>query len=157
MKTADLIDSHAKDLALVHLPFRRFGTRTHFAAQVQTVKCFEDNTEVRAQLETQGEGRVLVVDGGASTRIAILGDILAGLAIKNGWAGLILNAAIRDSNEIDQMDTLVFALGTSPVKSAKEGWGKVGQKIGFGGVAFEPNDWVYGDADGVLLSKKQLV
>lgn len=157
MKTADLIDDHAADLALVHLPFRRFGARTQFAAQVQTVKCFEDNTEVRAQLETPGNGRVLVVDGGGSTRIALLGDILANLAIKNGWAGLILNAAIRDSAEIEQMDTLVFALGTSPVKSAKEGWGKVGQKVGFGGVMFEPGDWVYGDPDGVLHSKKQLV
>jgi regulator of ribonuclease activity A len=83
--------------------------------------------------------------------------MLAELAIKNGWAGLILNAAIRDSADINTMETLVFALGTSPVKSAKEGWGKVGAKISFGGVAFEPDDWVYGDADGVLFSKKKLV
>lgn len=112
---------------------------------------------MRAQLETPGEGRVLVVDGGGSTRIALLGDMLADLAIKNGWAGLVLNAAIRDSADIEQMDTLVFALATSPVKSAKEGWGKVGCKIGFGGVTFEPGDWIYGDADGVLHSKKKLV
>lgn len=157
MKTADLIDDHAADLTLVHLPFRQFGTRSHFAGQIQTVKCFEDNTEVRAQLETPGKGRILVIDGGGSTRIALLGDMLATLAIKNGWAGLILNAAIRDSADINTMDTLVFALGTSPVKSAKEGWGKVGTKISFGGVAFEPDDWVYGDADGVLFSKKKLV
>lgn len=157
MKTADLIDDHAADLTLVHLPFRRFGKNSHFAAQIQTVKCFEDNTVVRAQLETPGEGRVLVVDGGGSTRIALLGDMLADLAIKNGWAGLVLNAAIRDSADIEQMDTLVFALATSPVKSAKEGWGKVGCKIGFGGVTFEPGDWIYGDADGVLHSKKKLV
>ena len=157
MKTADLIDSHAADLTFVHLPFRRFGTRPHFAAQVQTVKCFEDNTEVRAQLETPGEGRVLVVDGGGSTRLALLGDMLADLAIRNGWSGVILNAALRDSAEINRMDTLVFALGTSPVKSAKDGWGKVGIKVAFGGVAFVPGDWVYGDADGVLHSPKKLV
>ena len=113
MKTADLIDEHAKDLRLVHLPFRRFGRTPHFAAPVQTVKCFEDNTVVRAQLETHGDGRVLVVDGGGSTRIAILGDMLADLAIKNGWAGLVLNATIRDSAEIDEMNTLVFALGAA--------------------------------------------
>ena len=156
MKTADLIDSHAARLALVHLPFRRFGTAASFAAPVQTVKCFEDNTVVRAQLEKPGEGRVLVVDGGGSTRIAIVGDILADLAIKNGWAGLVLNASIRDSAEIDQMGTLVFALSTSPVKSAKEGWGKVGCEISFGGVRFNPGDWVYGDADGVLHSSSKL-
>ncbi len=157
MKTADLIDDHAADLTLVHLPFCQFGTKPHFAAQVQTVKCFEDNTEVRAQLETPGAGRVLVVDGGGSTRIALLGDMLAELAIRNRWAGLVLNASIRDSAEINEMDTLVFALATSPVKSAKEGWGKVGHSIAFGGVTFAPGDWIYADADGVLHSQKKLV
>lgn len=156
MKTADLIDSHAEKLTLVHLPFRSFGKSPQFAAQVQTIKCFEDNTVVRAQLETPGEGRVLVVDGGGSTRIALLGDILADLAIKNGWAGLVVNAAIRDCAEIDEMETLVFSLGTSPVKSAKEGWGKVGCPIAFGGVQFKPGGWIYGDADGVLYSSEKV-
>ena len=157
MKTADLIDTNAKDLTLVHLPFRQFGTVPDFAAPIQTIRCFEDNTVLRAQLETPGEGRVLVVDGGGSTRIAILGDILADLAIKNGWAGLVMNASIRDSAEINEMNTLVFALATSPVKSAKLGWGEVGGKISFGGVTFAPGDWIYGDADGVLHSTKKLV
>ncbi len=83
--------------------------------------------------------------------------MLADLAIQNGWAGLILNAAIRDSAEINQMNTLVFALATSPVKSAKRGWGAIGEPVNFGGVKFHPGDWVYGDADGVLHSKKRLV
>ena len=144
-------------MSLVHLPFLQFGQKKHFAAQIQTVKCFEDNTVVRAQLETPGEGRVLVVDGGGSTRIAILGDMLAELAISNNWAGLVLNAAIRDSAEISELNTLVFALATSPVKSAKECWGRVGCEIEFGGVKFCSGDWVYGDADGVLHSKKKLI
>ncbi|QBF30163.1 ribonuclease E activity regulator RraA [Thalassococcus sp. S3] len=156
MKTADLIDNHAEKLSLIHLPLRQFGTKTHFAGPVQTVKCFEDNTIVRAQLETPGEGRILVVDGGGSTRIALLGDMLAQLAIDNGWAGIVLNAAIRDSVEIADMDTLVFALATSPVKSAKEGWGKTECPIHIGGVEIIPGDWLYGDADGVLHSKVKL-
>lgn len=157
MKTADLIDNHADELSLVHLPFRRFGKKQYFAGPVQTVKCFEDNTVLRAQLEKPGEGRVLVVDGGGSTRIAILGDMIAEMATTNGWAGLVINAAIRDSAEIDEMALLVFALASSPVKSAKEGWGKAGCDIHVGGVNITPGDWIYGDADGVLLSKKQLV
>jgi len=156
MKTADLIDNHANKLSLVHLPFSRFGARDHFAAPVQTVKCFEDNTIVRAQLETPGAGRVLVVDGGGSTRIALLGDMLAQLAIDNGWSGIVLNAAIRDCAEIEQMNTLVFALATSPVKSAKEDWGKSGCAIHVGGVLISPGDWLYGDADGVLHSSENL-
>ncbi len=156
MKTADLIDSHANKLTLVHLPFRKFGAKPFFRGQTQTVKCFEDNTEVRAQLEQPGEGRILVVDGGGSTRIALLGDILADLAITSGWAGIVVNGAIRDSAEIDAMPIAVFALATSPVKSAKEGWGKVGCPISFGGVAFTPGGWIYGDADGVLYSDEEL-
>lgn len=156
MKTADLIDSHASKLTLVHLPFRKFGAKPFFRGRVQTVKCFEDNTEVRAQLEQPGEGRILVIDGGGSTRIALLGDILADLAITSGWAGIVVNGAIRDSAEIDAMDMTVLALGTSPVKSAKEGWGKVGCRISFGGVTFASGGWIYGDADGVLYSDEEL-
>lgn len=157
MKTADLIDNHAADLSLIHLPFRMFGSKSHFAAKAQTVKCFEDNTVIRAQLETRGEGRVLVVDAGGSTRIAVFGDMLADLAIQNGWAGIVLNGAIRDSAEISTMSTLVFALGASPVKSAKDSWGKADVSIDIGGVSITPGTWVYADADGVLVSAKKLV
>ncbi|WP_336058154.1 ribonuclease E activity regulator RraA [Nitratireductor sp. CH_MIT9313-5] len=157
MKTADLIDSHAKDLSLVHLPWRSFGKRQSFAAPIQTVKCFEDNSEVRAQLETPGKGRVLAIDGGGSTRIALLGDILVNLAMQNDWRGIVLNGALRDSAEIEDMDILVFALGTSPVKSAKEGWGKSGCEMSFGDVNFSPGDWLYADGDGVLHSSKKLI
>ena len=157
MKTADLIDEHAAKLRLLHLPFRHFGAKTHFAGPAQTVKCFEDNTELRAQLETPGEGRVLVVDAGGSTRIAVLGDRLAALGIENGWAGIVLNGAIRDSVDIAGMDTLVFALGTSPVKSAKDGLGKVGGPVEMGGVRVTPGDWIYADADGVLMSAEKLI
>lgn len=157
MKTADLIDDHAAKLSLIHLPFRMFGKTSALAGPIQTVKCFEDNTDVRAELETPGEGRILVVDGGGSTRIALLGDMLAGLAIKNGWAGVVINGAIRDSAEISDMDTMVCALATSPVKSAKEGWGKAGEPILIGGVKLEPGNWVYADADGVLSSKDKLI
>lgn len=157
MKTADLIDDHAADLTLVHLPFRQFGGRTEIASPIQTVKCFEDNMVVRAELETPGHGRVLVVDGGGSTRVALLGDMLAEFAVSNGWAGVILNAAIRDSVEIDRLDIAVHALATSPVKSAKAGWGTAGCVVHFGGVAMAPGDWIYADADGVLMSKSRLV
>lgn len=157
MKTADLIDDHADQLRLIHLPFRRFGRKDHICGPAQTVKCFEDNTVLRAQLETPGEGRVLVVDAGGSTRIAVLGDMLADLGIQNGWAGVVLSGAIRDSAEIAEMDTLIFALGTSPVKSAKDGLGKVGGVVELGGVRIAPGNWIYADADGVLMSADKLV
>ncbi len=157
MKTADLIDTHAAQLTLVHLSFRKFGQKPFLEGPVETIKCFEDNTIVRATLETPGNGRVLVVDGGGSTRIALLGDMLAGFSIDNGWAGIVINGAIRDSVEIDQMDLCVFALATTPVKSAKEGWGKAGCEISIGGAVLKPGGWLYGDADGVLYSADALL
>lgn len=156
MKTADLFDAFGDKLTFCDLPLRRFGRRPFCAGEVQTVKCFEDNTAVRAELETPGLGRILVVDGGGSSRVALLGDILADLSIANGWAGVIVNGSIRDSAEIDRMDQIVFALGATPCKSAKENWGKVGGEIRFGGVVFRPGGYVYADADGVLYADTKL-
>ncbi len=157
MKTADLIDDHADKMQLVHLPFRKFGQKAFIGGKIETVKCFEDNTVMRKLLQSPGEGRILVVDGGASTRVAILGDKMAGWAIDNGWQGLIINGAIRDSVEVDAMDIAVFALGTSPVRSAKEDWSHAKRAVTFGGVQFESGEYVYADADGVLYSSVNLI
>ncbi|WP_179379055.1 ribonuclease E activity regulator RraA [Jannaschia marina] len=156
MKTADLIDSHAGGLSLLHLPFRLFGSTRAIAAPIQTVKCFEDNSVLRAELEQPGEGRALVVDGGGSTRVALLGDLLAARAIRNGWTAVIVAGAIRDSAEIEAMDLMVAALGTSPVKSAKAGWGTLGVPLEIGGARLRPGQWIYADADGLLTSPEQL-
>lgn len=155
-KTADLIDGYADKLSLVHLPFRKFGRKAAVSGKVETVKCFEDNTKMRELLQSPGEGRILAVDGGGSTRIAILGDKMAGWAQQNGWQAIVINGAVRDSEELAAMDFAVFALATSPVKSAKEGWGKSGCEVHFGGTTIRPGGWLHGDADGVLYSAVQL-
>ncbi len=157
MKTADLIDDHADKLEFCHLPFRAFGRRRSFFGAIQTVKCFEDNVVLKSELQKPGKERVLVVDGGGSTRFAIVGDMIAEILRSNRWAGIIINGAIRDSAEIDKMDVGVRCLGTSPQKSAKEGFGKAGIPIRFGGVTFAPGHWVYCDEDGVLLCAQKLV
>lgn len=157
MKTADLVDEYDADVNFCHLAFLSFGKIPSFSGPIQTIKCFEDNVLLRAELETPGDGRIMVVDGGGSTRLAILGDKLAGFGVENGWAGIILNATIRDSAEINEMDIGVRCLATSPKKSAKSGAGEVGVPIQFGDVEFKPGDWVYCDADGVLVSTKKLI
>ena len=156
MKTADLVDVHDDKVAFCHVPFVSFGQLKSFSGPVQTVKSFEDNVLLKAELSKPGEGRVLVVDGGGSTRLAILGDIIAGILLDNGWAGIIINGAIRDSEEVDTMPVAVRCLGTSPKKSAKTGDGQVGIPVQFGGVTFHPGDWVYADADGVLVAREPL-
>jgi regulator of ribonuclease activity A len=154
--TADLCDLHAAGLQILDPGFRHFGGRRAFHGPVATVSCFEDNSRVRERLQTPGEGRVLVVDGGGSPRCALLGDRLAQLAIDNGWAGVLIHGMIRDSAVIAGMPLAVMALGTHPKKSEKRGVGQTDVPLRFGGVDFRPGHWLYADSDGLLLSPEPL-
>jgi len=154
--TADLCDRHSDQLQVLEAGLVHFGGLQAFHGPIATVKCFEDNSRVREQLEAPGRGRVLVVDAGASPRCAMLGDQLAQLAIDNGWAGVLIYGMIRDSAMIEKMPIGVMALGTHPKKSLKLGVGQVDIALRFGGVDFQPGDWLCADADGVVLSCQPL-
>lgn len=156
MKTTDLVDAHDDKVQFCELPFLKFGRVRSFSGPIATVKTFEDNTLLRAYLSEAGNGRVMVVDGGGSKRLAILGDLIADIMIKSGWAGIVINGSIRDSAELDQMNCGVFALGVSPKKSSKDNVGKRDVTVRFGGATFEPGAYVYCDADGVLVSAEKL-
>lgn len=155
--TTDLCDANEArlddgSLRILSPLLRAWGARVAFAGPAATVRCFEDNTLVRRQLETPGEGRVLVVDGGASLRYALLGGNLAVLAERNAWAGVLVNGCVRDTVEIDACAIGVRALAAMPRRSRKLGGGTVDVPIHFGGVAIAPGQWIYADADGVLVS-----
>jgi regulator of ribonuclease activity A len=159
--TTDLCDANEDKLAdgrLAVLPpvFKAFGKRVKFAGPAVTLRLFEDNTLVRSTLETQGNGRVLVVDGGGSLRCALVGGNLGVLAEKNGWAGIIVHGCIRDSEEIDARDVGVRALGLHPQKSRKTGSGESSVRVSIAGVAVAPGYWVYADADGILIAQTEL-
>jgi len=152
----DLCDEFSDKLQICDPIFTDFGGLLAFGGPISTVKCFEDNTLVRAALEEPGEGRVLVVDGGASDRCALLGDNLAQLAIDNDWAGIVVYGCIRDSGEISQMDVAVKAMNVHPKKSYKKGAGERDVPVRFGGASFMPGDWLYADLDGVVVSADEL-
>lgn len=156
IKTADLYDSYGDALQVAAPVFRRFGRREVFGGPIATLKVFEDNTLVRARLETAGGGRVLVVDGGGSLRCALVGDRLARLAMDNDWAGIIINGCIRDSKEIDAMAVGIMALATNPAKSDKRGEGLEDVAVQFAGVTFTPDHYVYADADGIVVADGEL-
>lgn len=157
LKTADLYDIHEEKLQVCSPVFRHFGGHRNFYGRIATLKCFEDNALVRQQLEQPGEGRVLVVDGGGSLRCAMLGDVLAQLAVDNGWAGVLIYGCIRDSLEIGEMPLGVLALATHPRKSVKRGVGEVGGSVEFAGVTFRPGAWLYADEDGIVVSDRQAI
>jgi regulator of ribonuclease activity A len=159
--TTDLCDDHPMlldDGRLAVLPpvLRHYGKRVKFSGRVTTLKVFEDNALVRATLETPGNGNVLVIDGGASMRRALVGGQLGLLAQDNGWAGIIVDGCIRDTEEIESCDIGVRALGAHPQKSSKKGAGERNVRIQVCGVPVNPGDWIYADADGVLVAQQKL-
>ena len=155
--TADLYDEHEGKVQVVNAFLHNFGQRTHFSGPISTVRCFEDNSQVRAALEEPGRGRVLVVDGGASNRCALVGDVMAKLGLENGWAGLVIYGCIRDSAVVATMPIGIKALGTNPRRSIKKGAGERDVILNFGDATFTPGDCLYSDEDGLLLSEVELL
>ncbi|NCF23701.1 MAG: ribonuclease E activity regulator RraA [Gammaproteobacteria bacterium] len=154
--TTDLYDDFEDACQTCSLQFRNFGGRAGFFGRIRTVRCFHDNVLFRQLLSEPGDGGVIVVDGGGSTAMALMGDMLAARAQDNGWAGVIINGAIRDSAEIAGIDIGVKALGVNPAKSKKKGEGELDVVLEFGGAQFRPGDWVYCDEDGVLISAVEI-
>ena len=158
MKTTDLSDKYGDQLRVAEpIGFRSFGGRNEFHGQIETVQCFEDNTFVRATLEKDGNGKVLIVDGDGSSRCALLGDNIADLAHSNRCNGIVVFGYIRDSVAVSEIDIGILALGTSPKKSAKDNLGAVTLTVRFADVDFVPGEFVYVDEDGIVLSSTELI
>src|SRR5581483_4810094 len=149
--TAEVLDELGEDAAVCELEFRHFGKQTCFAGPIATVLCREDNVLVAEVLCSGGEGRVLVVDGGGSLRSALLGDRLASSAVANGWAGVVVNGAIRDIAALRQIAIGICALGASPRRSSKNGSGHVNVPVRFGGISFVPEAMLHCDEDGLAV------
>jgi regulator of ribonuclease activity A len=153
--TADLVDDLAgadEEIRSCDLQLRQLGSRRRFGGPVRTVRCFEDNAVLKAVLSSPGAGAVLVVDGGGSLHTALVGDVIASLAISNGWSGLVINGAVRDAAALGRLDLGIKALGTNPRTSAKNGDGQVDVAVSFGGVTFAPGDLLFSDDDGIVLT-----
>ena len=155
-RTADLCDAHRHRLRVLEPMLADYGGVRQFHGAVVTAQVFEDNVVVRDLLESPGEDRVLVVDGGGSLRCALLGDRLAQLACDHGWRGVLINGCVRDAAQLAKLPLGVRALGTHPCKSGKAGRGERNLPVHFGGVSFRPGDWVYADEDGIVVSDVDL-
>ena len=153
--TCDLCDAHKNDAAnrFRVLPplFKNFGGLQKFSGEVVTVKCFEDNSWVKAAVDSAGEGRVLVVDGGTSLRRALLGGNLGAAAAKNGWAGVVIDGCVRDVAELAQCSTGIRALAAMPLPTEKRGEGQRDVAVQIQGVWVHPGDWLYADEDGMVV------
>jgi regulator of ribonuclease activity A len=149
--TADLVDEIGPDVRSCDLQFRQFGGRHEFAGPITTVRCFQDNALLKSVLSEPGDGGVLVIDGAGSLHTALVGDVIAELARSNGWAGLVINGAVRDAAALRGIDIGIKALGTNPRKSTKTGEGERGVEVTLGGVTFVPGETAYCDEDGIVV------
>ena len=155
--TTDLNDAHPDKVRQVMLPFQDFGAKRAFAGRIRTAVTMEDTKLVQQALfKTPGEGAVIVLDGGGSSRNALLGDLNAELLVKHGWAGIVINGVVRDAGRLAGIGLGIKALGVTPVRSAKRGIGALGVPVAFGNVLFEEGQCIYCDGDGVLVSDEPL-
>jgi regulator of ribonuclease activity A len=153
LRTADLSDAHP-GIQVADPVFSDFGGVIAFHGSVTTLKVFEDNVMVRTLLEEPGNGRVLVIDGGGSRRCALVGANLAQLGVTNGWRGIVVNGCIRDSEEIRAIPIGIKALGVHPRRSEKGlHHGHRDRAVTFAGATFKFGQWLYADADGLVISE----
>jgi regulator of ribonuclease activity A len=156
-RTADLYDEYGDQLEVAAPMFRDFGGAPCFSGEIATVKVFEDNTLVRSQLETEGAGRVLVVDGGGSLRCALVGDQIGALAADNGWSGIVVNGCIRDSLQLAELPIGIKALAACPAKSVKRGEGQTQISVRFADISFVPGHYLWADHDGIAIAACALI
>jgi regulator of ribonuclease activity A len=149
--TADILDEHGDGADICELDLRQFGGVRAFAGAIATIRCHEDNVLLRECVSGPGNGRVLVVDGGGSLRVALLGDDIAGLAHGNGWAGIVVNGCVRDVAALRELQIGIRAIGSTPRRSEKAGGGEVDAAVRFGGVTFTPGALLYADDDGIVV------
>lgn len=154
--TPDLCDENPELVRVCEPMFCNFGGREAFGGKIVTIKCFEDNSLVKEHAAKPGEGQVMVVDGGGSLRKALLGDMIAEKAVANGWAGLIIYGCVRDVDALAELDLGVQALAAIPLKTEKRGIGDLNVPVTFGGVSFNPGEYVYADNNGVIVSAREL-
>ncbi|WP_174733659.1 ribonuclease E activity regulator RraA [Mesobacillus harenae] len=156
-KTADLCDDFSGELAICMLEFKSLGKKNLFSGPIATVKVFEDNVLVREALETVPEGSVLVVDGGGSKRCALLGDRLGEIAVERKLAGVVINGCVRDTAELAELNVGIFAIGSNPLKSIKQGKGERDITVSFGEIDWTPGHYAYCDEDGVVVASRNLL
>ncbi len=149
--TADLSDEYGEAAGILNRPFRDYGGVIAFSGRARTLRCDGDNALLISLVSAPGDGAVLVVDGGGRTDVALLGDMFAAEAVRNGWAGVVIDGAVRDAAILAGLRLGVKAIDTCPRRGAKLGSGEIGGELDFPGVRIADGDMIHADADGVLV------
>lgn len=154
--TPDLCDQFPEHFRIMAPLYQDYGKNSRFSGRVTTVKCFEDNSIIKALSNTQGYGGVVVVDGGGSLKKALLGDVIAADFVANGWAGIVIDGCVRD---VDILKTLPFGIrarNSIPLKTERRGQGIQDQDIEIAGITVRSGDYLVADETGIIVSATPL-
>ena len=154
--TSELCDLFADSVDVVDPIFASFGGRYSFGGEITTIKCFEDRGLIDRVLAQPGAGKVLLIDGGGSSRRALFDASSAQVAIDNDWEGVVIYGSVREVDSLAELDIGVLAVAAIPVNAECESMGEVDVPVNFGGVTFLPEDHLYADSTGVILSPEPL-
>ena len=155
--TSLLCDLYADSIDVVEPLLTNFGGRSSFAGQVVTLKCFEALGLIYKALEENGEGKILLIDGGGSLRRALINSDIAKLAISKGWEGIVVNGCVREVEILENLDIGIQAITAIPVGAEDAELGKTDCPVNFAGVTFLPDDMLYADSTGIVISADELI
>lgn len=123
----------------------------YLAGPAITVKCRPgDNLMIHKALTLAQPGDVIVVDAGGDLTNALFGEIMVATSVRIGLAGIVLNGAVRDCEEIGRGDFPLYAAGVTHRGPYKDGPGEINVPIAIDGMVIQPGDLMVGDADGLL-------
>lgn len=152
--TADFCDTHPEKVSVLGPGYSNYGGAAKCQGEVTTIALELNNSDLVTLLrDEQGHGKVVVVDADQAY-CAIVGENLMMFAQANGYAGIIVNGYVRDTEQIRDIPLALYALGTCPRKSIPVTQGKRDIPLTFGGATFHPGDFVYSDSDGVIVTAK---
>lgn len=154
--TSLLCDIYAETIDVVEPLLTNFGGRSSFAGEVVTIKCFESVGLIYKTLEENGAGKVLLIDGGGSLRRALINAHIAELAVENDWEGIVVNGCIREVDALEELDIGIQAITAIPVGAEDNEVGDLNVPVNFAGVSFLPEDILYADSTGIVISPEPL-
>ena len=152
----DLSDSNSDQTQIGRITLNPYGGIQNLKGEIYTVSCSDDNSIVKKILASEGKNRVLVIDASGVTHASMIGDQIAESAVKNNWAGIVVNGCVRDVEELKNLPIGIFAKGAIAKKTNKKNHGFEDVLIAFGSVVMTSGKWIYIDQNGWLVADNKL-
>jgi regulator of ribonuclease activity A len=152
----DISDKYSDEIQIGKLVLKSYGKIKSLSGKIYTVSCSDDNSIVKKAIASEGDNKVLVIDASGVSHASMVGDQIAESAVKNNWAGIVVNGCVRDVEELKNLPIGIFAKGTVAQKTNKKNHGFEDVLIAFGSVVMTSGKWIYIDQNGWLVADKKL-